>query len=210
MSIRVPHQIEAFNVKRIRVNSNVNLKSSGISSLSLIEPLELELRPMNNDLNITFKTTPRISVSGKSLRFTSENKAKVRKIGIFDIEISNATKEVPTNYMLMTPENPLTDYLKHMLQHVKSPFLKRITAASADAVTIMFIPMELKEKKTGLLSDWNIMVTQDAFGNRKIIQSEKIEKANPVVTVADSLLYNSTVNDILTPLLSFGSSFVFE
>jgi hypothetical protein len=78
LSLRVPNLVEIYDIKRIRINPNVQLKANGITSISLSEPIELLVHPQNQNLNVTFKSTPRIEVTGKSLRFSSENKVKYR------------------------------------------------------------------------------------------------------------------------------------
>jgi hypothetical protein len=53
------------------------------------------------------------------------------------------------------------------------------------------------------------MVTQDANGNRRIVQADRIVPVNPV-TISYGLLYNTTIPDLVAPLMSLGSSFLFE
>ena len=162
------------------------------------------------EIGVNFKSIPHLEVSGPGISFSTEHKAKVKRISNIEIELTNTTtpQVIGKNDLtvLLNDQNPLYQYVHYMLEQAKSQLgsssnskFKRIVKGTAEAVTMMLIPMELKDSKTGVHSEWNVVVTQDAYGNRKIVQSEQQPPINEL-TLTPGVLYNSTIEEVLMPV----------
>jgi hypothetical protein len=79
--------------------------------------------------------------------------------------------------------------------------VKRIREGFAEAVTLMLIPMELKETTTGAQSLWQVAVTQDSKGNQRVVSSEQQKGAFPEVSVSSSMLQNTTMEAVIQQLV---------
>jgi hypothetical protein len=96
------------------VNEDVTLKASGITSVRLVDPVEVELKSSKNGLGLSavLKQVPHIEVDGKSLRFYTDSNAKMRRVAPTDYELKNATSpnsiDHHSHYSIeLTPNNPL-------------------------------------------------------------------------------------------------------
>ncbi len=97
--------------------------------------------------------------------------------------------------------------IQHVLQHAKSFLssgpatkIKQLREGRAEAVTLVLVPLELKEVSTGIRSTWNAIVTKDAEGNRRVVSVEQVKNSPPEITVEPSMLRNTTISDILEQL----------
>jgi len=209
---RLPHLVEVDRMRTLRVNTEVTMKASGVTSIRLVDPVEVELKSAKDGqgLSVWLKQLPRVEIDGKSLSFSTEQNAKMKKIGNMRYELRNTSSNTDPRpfFMELAPNSPFMPYIEHMLQYSRgiltsSPSwnVKTIREGRADAVTLMLIPMELKELGTGINSVWNVIVSQDAHGNKRLISSE-LQKTLSEITVSPSVMANTTMTEVIQQLSS--------
>jgi len=79
--------------------------------------------------------------------------------------------------------------------------LRKIVSAKVEALSLMLLPMELRELSNGLSHHYHALLSWNSFGEQKVLSMAEQEPINEM-TIAPGLVMNSTLNQLLE---SFGS-----
>lgn len=200
------------------------------------EELELswkQVPELEFDGNILFQSGIRLCIFSDAI----DNRVKVKRVNSLEVKFVNGTENslkfgiTKKPSISLTKENPLTQYLEKVILQTKaiSGFpnarLRRIISgrcsisriliekATADAVTLVLMPVELLSAD-GVITNWNMIVTRDANGNHKLFSYEQLQPTN-AVSVEPSLTINPNGTfyetlDRFAPFLKAGTQLALE
>jgi len=215
VEFRLPNLIEVPNkIKRIFIDSGVTVHTFGdITGVSLVNPVEIELKKgtSSSTVSIVWKQVPVLEIKvANTFGLVSESKVKLRSSGN-QVTLSNGTKVQPNSKLQtdLSLNHPLVVQIAEMLSNPKNmkiladkpgihlPSVKRIMEGKVDAVTLLLIPMELKEVNSGINSSWNFLVSCDASGQKKLLSYEKMKQKENRVTLDPHIVLNGTWAEVV-------------
>jgi hypothetical protein len=123
-----------------------------------------------------------------------------------EIEFSNATApnagNKPKNSATVASDSAIFQHLQHILSQLQAipdvPNLqiRKVVAGNAEAVTLVFMPLELKDTH-GLHSEWQAIVAHDSYGNKKLLSFQELPPKNEI-TFSEALMANGTLFEALS------------
>jgi len=202
-TFRLPHLVDPGDVKRVQLSSGASVNITGVSSVRLLSPVEVELRLGSSTPRIVWSQVPQLHLNGTNLGFLSQHRTKMNRIGAQSVQLTNPDTNQPVT--VRNSFDLLDQVLLQQLQQLQmralseSPNLqiRRLVEGSASAIRLVLLPVELIQPATGIHSLWRMLVTQDAAGNFRLVSHEQ-QMTKAEVTLSNMLLTNGTWTDVVS------------
>jgi len=202
IGIRIPHLVEAPNIKKFELETGAEVEVSGLKGFHLVDPVTVELKWGNEDLSVHFRNSPRLEIFGDMPRISSIQRLKAKRNGIDSILFTNTSSDSKASGINFPLSSSWVQQILLLLSQEKSlprdrstPHIQ-ILEAEAQVVTLFTLPVQLEERDSGLRSWWHLSALRDTEGEIRVFQHKEFAPVTQI-SILPALLENGTFSQIL-------------